>query len=139
MREESCCFYAFLFLQKCHINLSIKHSRCRAGHVYEIFLAVPQDLQVTAEQFYGNRLVLIYQSIQSGSNSDCTCSRAAGKCLTGTTFPDTHLECMAIDDLYKFGIDTIREINVIFEFRNRAFRYQGFSGHPCIRLHVGFP
>lgn len=50
-----------LFFQK---NFSIKHGRSRPGHINKIFLAVPENLKVTAEQLHGNRLVLIYQSIQ---------------------------------------------------------------------------
>ena len=34
---------------------------------------------------------------------------------------------MAIDDLYKFGIDAIREINMIFEFRTELFDIKVFQ------------
>ena len=36
----------------------------RAGHVNEIFLTIPENLQITTEQFDSNRFVFIYQSVQ---------------------------------------------------------------------------
>ena len=102
------------------------------------FLAVPQNLKIAAKQFYGNRLVFIYQSVKGGCNSDCTGTCTTGKCLAGTAFPDTHLECMAVNDFYKLGIDTIREINVIFEFRTEFFDVKVFSSS-MYTIACGFP
>lgn len=52
-----------LFSKKREVDLSVKDGGSRAGHIDQIFPAVPENFQITAQQFYGDGRIPIYQPI----------------------------------------------------------------------------
>ena len=79
------------------------------------------------------------ESVQGGGYGYGAGTGAAGEGFAGTTFPYTHLECVAVNDFDEFCVDTVRESNVIFEFRTDLFDFEIVNDHPYIRSHVDFP
>ena len=86
------------------------------------FPGVPEDLEVAAEEFDGDWFTFIDESVQSGGYG-----YGAGHLVpqarvsAGTALPIHASGRVAVDDFDKFCVDTVREINVIFEFRGPIF------------------
>ena len=92
-----------------------------ARHKDSILLLIPENLQISAKQFYGHRLIFYHIPIQNGCHCHRTCTGSAGKCLTGSAFPYTHLNSMIVQYSGKFCVDTIRKT------RMRLKKYPIFS------------
>lgn len=67
--------------------LPIKHRSSRSCHIYKVFLAVPEDLEVAAEEFDGDWFAFVNESVQGGGYGYGAGTGAAGEGFAGATVP----------------------------------------------------
>ena len=45
----------------------------------------------------------------------------AGHCNSASSFPDTHFECVVVENLYEFRVDSFGEVFAVFKHRTDRF------------------
>ena len=76
---------------------------------------------------YKNFLITGTNSVKDGCNRTCTRTRTAGKSFTAASFPDTHFQGMAVNNLNKFRVYTVREYFVILKESTCSFKVKGIN------------
>src|SRR5699024_6406286 len=96
------------------MDFSLENDFCGAGHVNQIFLAVPFDGQVAAEKLDGYR-TFFDPLVPQGGYGYGAGAGSAGKGFSAAALPDAHLYGVVIQDFDKFGVYPVRKTAVVFE------------------------